>query len=123
MARVIKRRKGMLRRFWLTAGAVLAILMASPLMAMAQTAAGGGGAIDTGLRAGLIAIGAGIGIGVAALGCGIGQGKLAASAMESIGRNPNSTNQLFVPMIIGLAFVESLTLYSLVISFILQGKI
>ncbi len=36
---------------------------------------------------------------------------------------PNSTNQLFVPMIIGLAFVESLTLYSLVISFILQGKI
>jgi len=64
-----------------------------------------------------------LGIGIAALGCGMGQGKLAASAMESIGRNPNSTNQLFVPMIIGLAFVESLTLYSLVISFILQGKI
>ncbi|MGH8014273.1 MAG: ATP synthase F0 subunit C [Candidatus Binataceae bacterium] len=111
----------MLRRFWLTAGAVLAIVMASPLMAMAQTAAGAGTGV-TGLNAGLIAIGAGIGIGVAALGCGIGQGKLAASAMESIGRNPNSTNQLFVPMIIGLAFVESLTLYSLVISFILQGK-
>ena len=42
--------------------------------------------------------------------------------MESIGRNPNSTNQLFVPMIIGLAFVESLTLYSLVMSFFLLGK-
>ena len=54
---------------------------------------------------------------------GLFAAKLAASAMESIGRNPNSTNQLFVPMIIGLAFVESLTLYSLVISFILQGKI
>jgi F-type H+-transporting ATPase subunit c len=52
----------------------------------------------------------------------MGQGRLAASAMESIGRNPNSTNQLFVPMIIGLAFVESLTLYALVISFFLMGK-
>jgi F-type H+-transporting ATPase subunit c len=101
---------------WLAMAA--AMVAASPLLAMAQTAGGG-----EGLRAGLIGLGAGLGIGIAALGCGMGQGKLAASAMESIGRNPNSTNQLFVPMIIGLAFVESLTLYSLVISFILQGKI
>jgi len=109
----------MIRRLgtWLAMAA--AMVFASPLLAMAQTAGGG----DTGLRAGLIGLGAGIGIGIAALGCGIGQGKLAASAMESIGRNPNSTNQLFVPMIIGLAFVESLTLYALVISFILQGNI
>jgi F-type H+-transporting ATPase subunit c len=105
---------------WLAMAA--AMVLASPLLAMAQTAGSSGGGGD-GLRAGLIGLGAGIGIGIAALGCGMGQGKLAASAMESIGRNPNSTNQLFVPMIIGLAFVESLTLYSLVISFILQGKI
>ena len=85
-----------------------AMVLASPLLAMAQTAGSSGG--GDGLRAGLIGLGAGIGIGIAALGCGMGQGKLAASAMESIGRNPNSTNQLFVPMIIGLAFVESLTL-------------
>jgi F-type H+-transporting ATPase subunit c len=103
---------------WLAMAA--AMVLASPLLAMAQTAGSSGG---DGLRAGLIGLGASIGIGIAALGCGMGQGKLAASAMESIGRNPNSTNQLFVPMIIGLAFVESLTLYSLVISFILQGKI
>ncbi len=111
----------MLRRLGRWFGLAAAMVLGSPLLAMAQAAgaAGGGG----GLRAGLIGLGAGIGIGIAALGCGMGQGKLAASAMESIGRNPNSTNQLFVPMIIGLAFVESLTLYSLVISFILQGKI
>jgi len=102
---------------WLVMAA--AMVLASPLLAMAQTPGAGGG---EGLRAGLIGLGAGIGIGIAALGCGMGQGKLAASAMESIGRNPNSTNQLFVPMIIGLAFVESLTLYSLVISFLLLGK-
>lgn len=112
----------MVRRLSIMAVTALGMLLASPLLAMAQQGAASGGG-DTGLRAGLIGLGAGLGLGIAALGCGIGQGKLAASAMESIGRNPNSTNQLFVPMIIGLAFVESLTLYALVISFILQGKI
>jgi F-type H+-transporting ATPase subunit c len=111
----------MVRRIWMVLSMGLMALLASPLMAMAQAApVEPGGA---GLRSGLIGLGAGIGLGVAALGCGIGQGRIGASAMESIGRNPNSTNQLFVPMIIGLAFVESLTLYALVISFILQGKI
>jgi F-type H+-transporting ATPase subunit c len=113
----------MIRRIWIALSVAAVTLLASPLMAMAQQTAAGGGGGDTALRGGLIAIGAGIGIGIAALGCGLGQGRLAASAMESIGRNPNSTNQLFVPMIIGLAFVESLTLYALVISFILQAKI
>ena len=32
--------------------------------------------------------------------------------MESIGRNPNSAGQIFTPMIIGLAFIEALTLYA-----------
>src|SRR5690349_12816599 len=98
----------MIRRIWMFATVLLGSVLASPMLAMAQGAApaeGGG----EGMKAGLLAIGAGLGIGIAALGCGIGQGKLGASAMESIGRNPNSTNQLFVPMIIGLAFIESLT--------------
>jgi len=43
--------------------------------------------------------------------------------MESIGRNPNSAGAIFVPMIIGLAFIEALTLYALVIAFFLQAKI
>ena len=113
----------MVRRLGTWFGLAAAMILASPLFAMAQSAAAATADVGTGVRAGLIGIGAGIGVGIAALGCGIGQGKLAASAMESIGRNPNSTNQLFVPMIIGLAFVESLTLYALVISFILQAKI
>ena len=107
----------MVRKLWTMMSAVLVIIMASPLIAMAQEGAPSGGS-----HGGLIGLGIGLGLGLAALGCGLGQGKLAASAMESIGRNPNSTNQLFVPMIIGLAFVESLTLYSLVMSFFLLGK-
>jgi F-type H+-transporting ATPase subunit c len=81
-------------------------------------AADGGG--DAG---GLIALGAGLGIGIAALGVGLGQGRATAAAMESIGRNPNSVDRIFVPMIIGLALMESLCLYALVIAFFLQGKI
>ncbi|MGD0117951.1 MAG: ATP synthase F0 subunit C [Candidatus Binatus sp.] len=96
-------------------------ILASPLLAMAQegAAAAGGGEY----RAGLIALAANIGIGIAAFGSALGQGRMAASAMESIGRNPNSAGQIFVPMIIGLAFIEALTLYALVIAFFLQAKI
>jgi F-type H+-transporting ATPase subunit c len=98
----------------------IAMLLASPLGAMAQEGAAGG---MGGSRAGLIGLGIGLGLSIAAFGCGMGQGKLAASAMESIGRNPNSTVQLFTPMIIALAFIEALTLYAFVVAFLLQGKI
>ncbi len=104
---------------WL--GLAAAMVLGSPLLAMAQTAGGAGG--GDGLRAGLIALGSGLAIGVAALGCGIGQGRLAASAMESLGRNPNSEPQIRTWMIVGLAFVESLSLYALLIAYIMQGKI
>lgn len=114
----------MLRRIGMVVSAAAAMLLASPLMAMAQEAAAqAAGGAGGGLRAGLIAIGANIGIGIAAFGSGLGQGRMAASAMESIGRNPNSAGQIFVPMIIGLAFIEALTLYALVIAFFLQAKI
>ena len=72
---------------------------------------------------GWIAIGAGLAIGVAALGAGLGQGKAVASAMESIGRNPNCADRIQTPMILGLAFMEALAIYALVIAFQLQGKI
>ena len=110
----------MFRRVLTMAGAVAALVLSSPLIAMAQPAAGGG---ESGLRAGLIAVGAGLAIGVAALGCGMGQGRLAASAMESLGRNPNSEPQIRTLMIVGLACVESLSLYALLIAYIIQGKI
>jgi F-type H+-transporting ATPase subunit c len=110
----------MFRRVLTMMLAAVAIVLGSPLLAMAQQGAAAG---DSGIRAGLIALGAGLAIGVGALGCGIGQGKLAASAMESLGRNPNSEPQIRTWMIVGLAFVESLSLYALLIAYIMQGKI
>jgi F-type H+-transporting ATPase subunit c len=116
-------RKAMFRRISVVSIMVALAIVTSPLMAMAQEAAAGGAASSGALRAGLIALGANIGVGIAAFGSGLGQGRMVASAMESIGRNPNSSGQIFVPMIIGLAFIEALTLYALVIAFLLQLKI
>ena len=72
---------------------------------------------------GLIALGAGLAIGIAAVGAGLGQGRAVAGAMESIGRNPNAADRIQTPMIIGIAFMEALAIYALVIAFFLQGKI
>ena len=46
-------------------------------------------------------------------------GRLVAKAMESIGRNPESTGKLFVPMLLGAAFAEAIAIYSLVVVFTL----
>lgn len=46
-------------------------------------------------------------------------GKIGAKAMEAIGRNPESVDKLFVPMLLGMAFAEAIAIYALVITFIL----
>lgn len=70
-----------------------------------------------------IAIGAGLAIGIAALGGGLGQGRAVAAALEGIARNPSASGQIFTPMILGLALIESLVIYGLVIALILSFKI
>ncbi len=46
-------------------------------------------------------------------------GRIAGKAMESIGRNPESTDKLFVPMLLGMAFAEAIAIYALVVTFTL----
>ena len=72
---------------------------------------------------GWIALAAGLGIGIAALGGGIGQGRAAAAALDGIARNPSAADKLFTPMILGLALIESLVIYSLLFCFLVLGKI
>ena len=66
---------------------------------------------------------AGFGIAVAAFGCGIAQGLGLKSAVEGIARNPESSGKVTVTLLIGLALIESLCIYALVISLILLGKV
>jgi F-type H+-transporting ATPase subunit c len=49
----------------------------------------------------------------------LGIGKIVSKAMESIGRNPESADKLFVPMLLGAAFAEAIAIYALVVVFTL----
>ena len=54
------------------------------------------------------------------MGPGIGIGLLFARAMEAIGRNPEATGKIFVPMLLGAAFAEAIAIYALVVVFTLK---
>ena len=63
-------------------------------------------------------LGATIGMAIAAFGTGIGQGLAVKSAVEGISRNPGASGKIQTAMLIGLAMIESLAIYALVIGLI-----
>ncbi|NOX17146.1 MAG: ATP synthase F0 subunit C [Chlorobi bacterium] len=65
---------------------------------------------------------AGIGAGLVVIGGGLGIGKLAASAMEATGRQPEATGDIRVSMIIAAALIEGISLFGLVICILLALK-
>ncbi|MCH8273617.1 MAG: ATP synthase F0 subunit C [Armatimonadetes bacterium] len=70
-----------------------------------------------------IALAVGIAIGFAVLGAGIGQGIAANGAMNGMARQPELAAKIQTGMIIALAFVESLVIFTLVLCFMLLGKL
>jgi F-type H+-transporting ATPase subunit c len=94
-----------------------------PLLATATVFAQEGSASNANDVGKFAALAAGLCIGIAAAGCGLGQGRAAAAALEGIARNPSASDKLFTPMIIGLALIESLAIYGLVVAILLLGKI
>ena len=68
---------------------------------------------------GLSALGGGLAIGLGVIGAGVGMGSAVRGALESMGRNPGMEKKLIVWMITGMAIMESLALYALLITFIL----
>ncbi len=62
---------------------------------------------------------AALGVGLAALGCGIGQGMATAKAAEGVARQPEAAGKIQGVLILGLAIIESLTIYALVVGLIL----
>jgi F-type H+-transporting ATPase subunit c len=70
-----------------------------------------------------VALASGLAIAIAALGGGLGQGIAISKGLEGIARNPEAQPKIFIPMIVGLALIESLVIYALVISILLFGKL
>ena len=98
--------------------AVAALFTFVATSAFAQEAGSGSNMNDVKAYA---AIGAGFAIGLAVLGGGLGQGRAAAAALEGISRNPGAAARIQTPMILGLAFIESLVLFAFLIAFFLRN--
>ena len=62
-------------------------------------------------------------LGVAALASAFGLGRAVSAAMDAIARQPEAGNQIQTAMIIGCALIEALTIYVLVIAWVLKDKI
>ena len=99
----------------------VSILTGILVLALASVAfaSEGGAAASGNVNVALICIAAALAVGIPALGCGLGMGTGIGGACSGIARNPEASGKITVTMIIGLALIESLTIYGLVISLIL----
>ncbi len=96
---------------------VLTVVMVLGMSTLAMASEGGVTATAADLA--IICIAAAFSVGLAALGCGVGMGSAVNGACVGIARNPEASGKITVTMILGLALIESLTIYGLVISLIL----
>jgi F-type H+-transporting ATPase subunit c len=98
---------------------VLSVLMVLGFVGLALAADGDvekGGHIGFLMAASVLA--AGLAVGIAASGCGVGMGHCAKGCLDATARNPELAGKFTVTMFIGLALIESLTIYALVIALI-----
>ena len=71
----------------------------------------------------VLAFGVTFGLPIAVIFASTAQGKATSTALEGIARQPEATGQIQTAMIIGLALIESLVIYSLLMFFLLMGKL
>ena len=70
-----------------------------------------------------IALACGFAIGIAALGTGLGMGNAINGALQGVARNPEAGGRIFTMLVLGLALIESLCIYALVICLLMVFKI
>lgn len=70
----------------------------------------------------IIALAAALAVAIATIGPGLGQGIAASKAMEAIARQPEASGDIRTSLILALAFMEALTIYGLLIAFMILGN-
>lgn len=95
------------------------LLSVAAVMAVATTGFAAEGATAAAGATWAKYMGAGLAMGIAAVGTGIGQGFAIKGAVEGISRNPSASGKISTTMIIGLALIESIAIYALVVALIL----
>ena len=99
----------MKQRLLLYLTALLSLLVAAPLFAQGAAPAAGSTSTNWPAFGGVLALGLAAGL------CGLGQGKATSSACAGVARNPGARPHVFLFLILGLVFIETLTLYTLAI--------
>jgi F-type H+-transporting ATPase subunit c len=101
-----------MKKWMMVLVALVAVMLIAPSAFAEETAGTAGGG------RGLLAIAAGFGMALAAFGGALGQGRIASAACEGMARNPGAAGAIRAAMILGLVFVETLALFTLVIIFV-----
>jgi F-type H+-transporting ATPase subunit c len=70
-----------------------------------------------------LALGCGLGVAIAAFGSALGLGRATAAALEGTARQPEAAGNIRTSLIIGGALIEALTIYALLVSIMLMGKL
>lgn len=111
-----------MKKFLAVALLVLAAMMIMAPLAIAEEAAApvahaaeAAGGFNKIFYYALAVVGCGLGIGLAALGTGIGMGSGLGGACEGVARNPGVSGKIMTTMIVGMAMIESLCIYALVV--------
>lgn len=97
-------------------GLKLAAALATTMVAVSAFAQEAAPAAHDGSSRGMVALAAAIAISISVLGGTLAQGKTASSALDGIARNPAASGKILIPMILGLALIESLVIYALIIA-------
>ena len=75
------------------------------------------------MERGIIALAAALVLCVTGAATAISQGRTAAAAMEAIARQPEATKSINGSLVLSLALMEALTIYGMLVAFMLIGKI
>ena len=112
------RRIKMKKSFFYTMMVILLVVFCAPFAYAAPEA---GAAVDytNAIAIGLSVFAAALAIGLGTVGTGLGMGNGLNGATNAVGRNPEAQGKVLLIMIVGLAMIESLAIYALVVALIL----
>lgn len=102
--------------------AIMAFILVLGFASVAMAEDGGAKAAGFWIYFG-IAIACGFAIGIAALGTGLGMGNAINGALQGVARNPEAGGRIFTMLVLGLALIESLCIYALLICLLMVFKI
>jgi F-type H+-transporting ATPase subunit c len=108
-----------MKKLWMLGLAVAVLAVAGGVFAAEAAPAAGKAGDGAVWFFAMTVLGAGLAIGLGTIGTGVGMGNAAGKALEAMARQPEMVGTIQTNMIIGFAFIESLSIYALVVAMIL----